>query len=599
MKFPKFSGNCRDWPQFKKDFEKQVSSVIVDESTVSYALRNALPDNAKSLVRNMSDNIKEMWTRLDERYGDEGKIVEIVLNGIKHFRPIKENEERRLLAFIDIIEKASMELKYLGREPGIKNSTIISIIEEKLPDDLRKKWIERIYEKDSAIDKGDKFPGFLKFLLERKMVVEYDLNLLKRNKEEVKANVRLNLVGDSGQKPATPKCFLHPGSEHRTDECRLFLDKSVRERSDLVNERRACFNCLNIGHTSRTCKSRKQCQQKECGRNHHTLLHDSHFQKATQQTNSFSAKCNIAGETSLLQIMPIEIITPTQSKNILSLWDSASTVSLILNSVANTLKIPGKAVSIVMETLGQTKRKQTKLFMFNIRDQDDNLVPVEAYGVDQISTEEYSTEPHRTIFPTEFQNQQDKRGFISLLLGLNVVQYHPVPVKCCGNFFLFENAFRKCVSGTSPTANSIQSTTVNFNQSKITVDDFYKIENLGISCSPKCGNCKCGQCGLGASEFSIKDKRKLELIHNGISLENKVWTARYPWIKNTSDLPNNKLIAAKMLQNTEKRLLKDEKQAETYQSQIQDMLDRGVAKKLDAEDLNYDGRCITLVTMRY
>ena len=36
MKFPKFSGNCRDWPQFKKDFEKQVSSVIVDESTVSY-----------------------------------------------------------------------------------------------------------------------------------------------------------------------------------------------------------------------------------------------------------------------------------------------------------------------------------------------------------------------------------------------------------------------------------------------------------------------------------------------------------------------------------------------------------------------------------
>ena len=140
--------------------------------------------------------------------------------------------------------------------------------------------------------------------------------------------------------------------------------------------------------------------------------------------------------------MPIEIITPTQSKNILSLWDSASTVSLILISVANTLKIPGKAVSIVMETLGQTKRKQTKLFKVNIGDRDDNLVLVEAYGVDLISTEEYSTEPHRTIFPTEFQNHQDKREFISILLGLNVVQYHPVPVKCCGNFVLFENALK-------------------------------------------------------------------------------------------------------------------------------------------------------------
>ena len=118
------------------------------------------------------------------------------------------------------------------------------------------------------------------------------------------------------------------------------------------------------------------------------------------------------------------INTPTQSKNILSHWDSASTVVLILNPVVNTWKIPGKAVSILMETLGQTIRKQTTLLMFNIKDQDDNLVPVEAYGgVDQISTEEYSTEPHRTIFPTEFQNQQNKRGFISLLLGLNVVQY--------------------------------------------------------------------------------------------------------------------------------------------------------------------------------
>ena len=186
MKFPKFSSNCRDWPQFKKDFEKQVSSVIVVEPTVSYALRNALPDNAKSLVRDMSDNIKEMWRQLDERYGDEGKIAEIILNDIKHFRPIKANEERRLLTFIGIIEKASMETKYPGWEPEIKNSTFVSIIEEKLPEKLRKKWIERIYEKDGTIENGEEFPEFLKFLFDRKTVVEYDLSLLKRNQKRSK-----------------------------------------------------------------------------------------------------------------------------------------------------------------------------------------------------------------------------------------------------------------------------------------------------------------------------------------------------------------------------------------------------------------------------
>ena len=78
----------------------------------------------------------------------------------------------------------------------------------------------------------------------------------------------------------------------------------------------------------------------------------------------------------------------------------------------------------------------------------------------------------------------------------------------------------------------------------------------------------------------------MELIHNGLSLENKVWTARYPWIKNPSDL-HNKFIAAKMLQNTEETF--ERREAETYQSQVQDKLDRGVAKKLDEKDLNYDG----------
>ena len=55
-------------------------------------------------------------------YGKEGKIVEFVLNDIKHFRPIKENEERRALAIIDIIEKASLEFKDLRRESEINKT---------------------------------------------------------------------------------------------------------------------------------------------------------------------------------------------------------------------------------------------------------------------------------------------------------------------------------------------------------------------------------------------------------------------------------------------------------------------------------------------
>ena len=57
-------------------------SFIIENSIECYTLRNALPEDAKVWVRNM-DNFVEMWKRLDEKYGDEGKMVEIFLAGVK------------------------------------------------------------------------------------------------------------------------------------------------------------------------------------------------------------------------------------------------------------------------------------------------------------------------------------------------------------------------------------------------------------------------------------------------------------------------------------------------------------------------------------
>ena len=87
----KFRRNCRE------DFEKHVENVIKDEATVSYAPRNASPDNI-------------LWRCLEERNGDEDKIVEIVLKDIKHYKPVRENDECLLLKFIDNIENADPEL---------------------------------------------------------------------------------------------------------------------------------------------------------------------------------------------------------------------------------------------------------------------------------------------------------------------------------------------------------------------------------------------------------------------------------------------------------------------------------------------------------
>ncbi|KAK3894277.1 hypothetical protein Pcinc_001956 [Petrolisthes cinctipes] len=122
---------------------------------------------------------------------------------------------------------------------------------------------------------------------------------------------------------------------------------------------------------------------------------------------------------------------------------------------------------------------------------------------------------------------------------------------------------------------------------------FFDVESLGIHCNPKCGNCKCGKCPLGSNKYSVKEERKLALITKGLSHdpEKNRWIAIYPWIKSPETLPNNLSVSLARLRSTEKRLSKrGAKYAKAYSDQMQDMVARGVARKLTDEEMrNYEG----------
>jgi len=67
--------------------------------------------------------------------------------------------------------------------------------------------------------------------------------------------------------------------------------------------------------------------------------------------------------------------------------------------------------------------------------------------------------------------------------------------------------------------------------------------------------------------------------------DNQCWTTSYPWLVDPSTLPNNYGAALATLKNTERTLSKDDRWAETYQKQMEDMVNRGVARKLSQEEL--------------
>ena len=72
-------------------------------------------------------------------------------------------------------------------------------------------------------------------------------------------------------------CKDNGAQGHPLQNCRVFLKASVLERSQLVRDHALCRVCFLPGHWASMCRSRAMCRVlvkgRECGRDHHTLLH--------------------------------------------------------------------------------------------------------------------------------------------------------------------------------------------------------------------------------------------------------------------------------------------------------------------------------------
>ena len=100
------------------------------------------------------------------------------------------------------------------------------------------------------------------------------------------------------------------------------------------------------------------------------------------------------------------------------------------------------------------------------------------------------------------------------------------------------------------------------------------------------------KCPLGTKNYSLKEEKELQLIERNLHFNNLEhrWMTQYPWMRDPADLPDNRKAAFGMLLSTDKRLAKNADHGRVYQEQIQDMIDRGIARKLTKSELEaYDG----------
>ena len=196
---------------------------------------------------------------------------------------------------------------------------------------------------------------------------------------------------------------------------------------------------------------------------------------------------------------------------------------------------------------GVTEEIHSFRYAVPLVDRQGHTVQIFAYGIDRITADIDNIDVHSVLSlfdDVDAKEVERPRGQVDLLIGYEYAGYHPTRLKAVDHLVVLENRFGKCLGGTHPaikerTKRVITAAAMIHHVSTCRLDEFLRLESMGVECNPRCGSCRCGKCPIGSKDFTLKEERELALIEQNLKFHGSHWEAEYPWIRDPANLPNN------------------------------------------------------------
>ena len=371
----------------------------------------------------------------------------------------------------------------------------------------------------------------------------------------------------------------------------------------------------------RTCGGGKE--GRGCGSNH--LGHELYCKNAKL---CFSTQFETVLRTEdegdigvLLQVMKIPSISPSKSHETV-LWDTACTGMFVRHSHAKEMEFPFEERKLRVVTLGgRVEEIDGVIYHCSIKDQNGKIYKFFAHGLDTVTGhlgDPLSKDTMKKLFPDIIgAHTMTGASSVDYMIGLGKASWQPQRLQKAlggGDFWLWGNEFGTCVGGSHPLVNSfttrsdtlytvmktlvhqdafydsLRIPTCNALSVKVSnaeCNDFFNLERLGTSVEPRCGACRCGKCPIPGSRFSFREESELKMISDNLTYDEDrgCWVAKYPFMFPRELLKGDREIAFKSMLSVEKMLHRKGDWSKVYQSQIEDMLQRGVVRVVSNQDM--------------
>ena len=281
------------------------------------------------------------------------------------------------------------------------------------------------------------------------------------------------------------------------------------------------------------------------------------------------------------------------------LWDGGSTLSFITYSLAKSFGLKGKPTRLAVVVVGgHVTWVESQRYQVRLVDGTNEETNIEVFGIEKISSSinRINLEEVAQMFNIPANEiSRPQSGEVDILIGMQYAAFHPVRYAANGHLLLMKNQYGMVIAGSHPSVKIGTQLDQSFVQVKHAValhaiggiEQFYEIEGLGVTCQPKCGSCKCGQCHPGGKDMSIQEEKEYESMKSNIIFNpaRGRWLAKYPWIRDPKELQDNRRVAFAVLKATERKLKANREYADMYSKQMKDMLDRKAARKVTEEEL--------------
>lgn len=633
---PTFSGIRREWAEFRAVWQRYGASEFTDNEQRAWALKGCLKGKAldcvKAIYVTQPNAYLRMWQRLDSIYSDVSLSVQAAYDELKKLKPVKEDDSKAFVKYVNDIESCYSQLGEVNQINSI-TMTHIDDLCDLLPISARKDWM-RIFNSLSVDLKIHPFSSFMRFLESERDIASRLAERDSQRKDPATRHTRSTLQfqakpfssdvkpSQSSVKSDGMNCVIHnkPNIKHKTEQCTQFLSLSIPERVNALKKARACFKCFGL-HLRVECRSTHVCSVCSTDTHHTLLCRDSvpssvSTNKVSSENTTSSFHSDILRSDTVYPIQQVPVAGIKRRATVF--YDGGSNATFISEQATQKLKAERlNKVDLNLITMGNKESHySTFLYQVKLLQVDGSVATVQAYGIPEIMGEvkRLDAEFIQSLFPRYPTQYLPDSALVDMLIGNDYYGLHPKKElnRAGDHLSVMEGPLGTCIQGshpdlgygvissTRPTYNQSfhiqtvsQHTHVEFSEDRLHLckrgksESFITGEELGTEVVPRCGGCKCSKCPVSGHTFSFHEERELDMIREILKYDSvgQRWVTSYPWISNPTDLPKNYNSALATLKSTERRLRNDSKWGEIYQSQIEDMVTRKVARKLSEEEI--------------